>query len=344
MKTIEEFEEYYNHTLKNELSEAENLRKTSITSINNATFIFAVLFTPLLVLLIFLFGENHIKHIIPFLIIVILIWLLFYYRIKRQYLYTFKNKVLTKILNSIDPNLAFYPNHFIPKHQFMNSCMFQSEPNSYFGKNLISGTIDGKYFQMSEIVAERQLEEKIGYTGVIPNDANPLSITNGIQMTNVKLNFDLPLNIFEGLFLVIDLNKLFKCDVLILNDPYEKKLGYIADSLHAKKPYYTLIKLEDLEFEQEFVVYGTDQIMTRYILTTNLMQKIVNFKKKFNKKICMSFIGSKVYLAIENIFFDLAPDINSTLQDFNAVSGYYELVSFVNQLVEELELNINIHN
>jgi len=59
-----------------------------------------------------------------------------------------------------------------------------------------------------------------------------------------------------------------------------------------------LIKLEDPEFEKEFCVYGINQIESRYIFSTSLMHRILEFKRKWNTKIYLSFVDSKLYIAI----------------------------------------------
>ncbi len=40
-----------------------------------------------------------------------------------------------------------------------------------------------------------------------------------------------------------------------------------------------------------------DQIQARYILSTSLMKRIVDFKKKTNRRIYLSFVGSMVFVA-----------------------------------------------
>ena len=45
------------------------------------------------------------------------------------------------------------------------------------------------------------------------------------------------------------------------------------------------IKLEDLEFDRLFRVYGDDQIESRYILSTSLMQRLVDFNRKAKRKV-----------------------------------------------------------
>ena len=103
-----------------------------------------------------------------------------------------------------------------------------------------------------------------------------------------------------------------------------------------------LIKLEDPEFERLFVVYGTDQIEARYILSTSLMKRIVDFKKKTGKTIHLSFINNEIYVAVsynKNLF---EPKIFKTLLDFNVIREYYSDLQLALGIIEELNLNTRI--
>lgn len=104
----------------------------------------------------------------------------------------------------------------------------------------------------------------------------------------------------------------------------------------------SLIKLEDPEFEKMFVVYGDDQIEARYILSTSLMRRIVDFKKKSKRTIYISFVGSKIYVAVSysrNLF---EPRIFKTLLAFSPIKEYFEDLELVYGLVEDLNLNNRI--
>ena len=105
-----------------------------------------------------------------------------------------------------------------------------------------------------------------------------------------------------------------------------------------------LIKLEDPEFEKFFVVYGGDQIEARYILSTSLMKRITDFKKKTGEQIYLSFIRGRVYVAIsrsENLF---EPSVFKTLLAFSTIQKYFEDLELAIGIVDELNLNTRIWN
>ena len=103
-----------------------------------------------------------------------------------------------------------------------------------------------------------------------------------------------------------------------------------------------LVKMDDPEFEKLFVVYSKDQIEARYILSTSLMKRIIDFKKKTKKDIYLSFINNKIFVAIsyyKNLF---EPRIFSTLINFDLIKEYYEDMVIAIGIVEELNLNTRI--
>ena len=98
----------------------------------------------------------------------------------------------------------------------------------------------------------------------------------------------------------------------------------------------------DPEFEKLFVVYGTDQIESRYILSPALMQRIVEFKTKRQKPIYLSFVGSSIFVALSETRPLFEPKIFSSILDFKTVCGYFEDLRVAVEIVEDLNLNTRI--
>jgi hypothetical protein len=103
-----------------------------------------------------------------------------------------------------------------------------------------------------------------------------------------------------------------------------------------------LVKLEDIEFEKSFAVYGTDQIEARYILSTALMQRIMGFKKKTGKDISMSFIDSNVFIGIPVAKDLFEAPLFSSLVNYSMIEEYYQYLALCISIVEDLDLNTRI--
>jgi len=103
-----------------------------------------------------------------------------------------------------------------------------------------------------------------------------------------------------------------------------------------------LIKLENPEFEKYFVVYGSDQIESRYILSPSFMERLVTYRKKVGSQVYFSFVNSYIFIAIptkRNLF---EPNLLKNLTDFNHIKTYFEDLSLLIGAVEDLNLNTRI--
>jgi len=155
-----------------------------------------------------------------------------------------------------------------------------------------------------------------------------------------KYRFD-----FQGLFFQANFNKSFQGRTVVVPDIAEKNLGALGRMLQSwnKQHADELIQLEDPEFERLFAVYGTDQIEARYILSTSLMQRLVELRQKVQQEIRVSFVDNHIYIAIpskhQNLF---EPTFFRSVVDFKPVMEYFETIQMMLGIVEDLKLNRRI--
>ncbi|NAY93075.1 DUF3137 domain-containing protein [Muricauda sp. JGD-17] len=148
---------------------------------------------------------------------------------------------------------------------------------------------------------------------------------------------------FVGMFAFVDFPKSFKGTTVVLPDQYEKKLGYLAkniQSINFKRD--ELVNLEDVAFENEFVVYSTDQVEARYLLSPSLMERISNFKRKIKSPISLSFKDNKLYIAVTMPHGFLSLRTNENLITSNALELFYDDITTAIGIVEDLNLNTKI--
>jgi hypothetical protein len=150
--------------------------------------------------------------------------------------------------------------------------------------------------------------------------------------------------IFKGLLFTADFNKDFRHVTVVLPDVAEKLLGRFGRALQGATfmSDLKLVKLEDPDFEREYVVYSQDQIEARYILSPALMKRLYDFKMRTRKELYFSFVGSRVCVAIpynEDLF---EPKVFQTLLDFSVVERYFSDLQFAVGIVEDLNLNTRI--
>jgi energy-coupling factor transporter transmembrane protein EcfT len=324
MKTLEAF---YQSDLLPDLEKLEAQRLTVKKKLVQAIVIFvainwAFLYVP------GLFGLNlhgviWLTFIFFSVIITFFFWHIKYYR---DYHAGFKDKIIPRIVAFVDQRLRYDKMGMVPKDEFLASHLFNDKPGEYTGDDLVSGTLGETAIQFSEIHAKRV---------DIVRRSSSSSSTNRTKKTVTP--------IFRGLFFVADFNKSFKGTTLVLPDTAQKLFGDVGQALQGLNVQNgQLIKLEDPEFEKLFVVYGEDQLEARYILSTSLMRRLVDFQNRTKKEMRLSFSASKLYATIP---FDkelFEPKIKESLLTISHVQQYYDDLKLVVDLVDELNLNTRI--
>ncbi|MBW8200587.1 DUF3137 domain-containing protein [Flagellimonas abyssi] len=252
----------------------------------------------------------------PIQVIATLYWVPFFITMIASY--TTKNKykamereIITIALNKMVPELKFDPKRQITPKLIEESKLLPSyaqikkSQNKQGGYNLHFGTLKGT----------------VGNTSITMGDVN--IINQGVYGSflmyiplfpylNFAYNYMRPYfskhhstenlgSSFVGMFAVVDFNKKFKGYTIVLPDAMEKRVGYLAKNLQTLNAARgELVHLEDMEFENDFMVYSTDQVEARYILSTSLMEKITRLKRKIDKPIMLSFNKNKLYLGIQH--------------------------------------------
>ncbi len=93
------------------------------------------------------------------------------------------------------------------------------------------------------------------------------------------------------------------------------------------------IHLEDPRFTERFIVFATDQVEARYVLSSALMEKVIALKDKFNRPIFMSFENRKMYLAVQN---------DNGI--FSFPSGNLDNIKVVEELADEIDTALQVSN
>ncbi|RUR80158.1 hypothetical protein PCC6912_30180 [Chlorogloeopsis fritschii PCC 6912] len=143
-------------------------------------------------------------------------------------------------------------------------------------------------------------------------------------------------HVFKGLFFTAKFNKFAKA-VTIIKPKFFK--ANIHSFLDEKKQ---LVKLEDPEFTKYFTVYSEDQVEARYVLSTNLMAKLVEFRKKARRNIYVSFVDDIIYIAIEYPEGIFEPNLFRSMLSFAPLREYFETIQLMFKIVEDLNLNRRI--
>ena len=319
MQSIGKLYGYYQQTLMPDIKTLEEIR----IKIAKKLLAFGAVIAIVVAFLVWVFastsGESsdNIKGIFYSIFggIAIFSWLIRHF--SKSYVCDFKGLVIKRIVHFIDPELSYKSQGCVLQRDYLASEIFKRKVDVYTGDDCVSGTR--------------------GQTKIIFSELHTQYITRGSKGQTYYHD------IFKGLFFVGDFNKHFKGKTFVLPDVAERVFGGIGTMFQGMdKRRGELVKLEDIAFEKEFAVYGDDQIEARYILSTSLMKRILDFQKKSGKKISLSFINSKMFIAIpykRNLF---EPRIFKTLIDFSPIKKYYEDFELAIGIVDDLNLNTRI--
>ena len=319
MKTLEELREFYETTLVEDLRVLEEQRKKLV---NKFLIVVVVIVACVGVGFVIMSssGGSPVMIIIP-LVLGLIIGGIIMSVMSKGYVQDFKGKIISKMVGFVDESLAYTQQACIPESTYMSSEIFRRRPDRYKGDDLVSGKVGATRIEFSEIKSEYKTTS---------------TDSKGRSQTHWH-------TIFKGLFFTADFNKHFKGETVVLPDTAERLFGLIGQKLQSLNTFRgKLIKLEDPEFEKLFVVYGDDQIEARYILSMSLMERITQFKKKTKRPIYLSFVGSRVFVAVsytKNLF---EPRMFSTLLDFSPIREYFEDLQLAVGIVEDLNLNTRI--
>lgn len=239
----------------------------------------------------------------------------------KDYVREYKTNIVGGILRFVSEDLRYDPDNYIGRGTFEQSRLFLKGIDRYKGEDYISGKVDKTDLEMSELHAEYRT-----------------TTTDSKGRCQTQWH-----TIFKGLFFVADFNKHFKGTTVVLPDTAEKLFGGLGGFFQKMNlARGELIKLEDPEFERAFVVYGDDQIEARYILSTALMRRILEFKHKTNASVFVSFVASKVFVAVSirrNLF---EPKLFSSALDTRMLETYLHDIKLFTGIVEDLNLNTRI--
>ncbi len=319
MKTIEEFRQYYETELRPVLDGFEGRRKRICRTFLWIVFGSLGVVGPLA--LAAGAGDAPLGIIPVGLIAAVIIIAVSWWVLTKNYVPEFKRRVIGAIVRFCDPSLAYSPEQHISESQFRGSRIFTTSPDRFSGEDCVAGKIGATAIAFSEIHAEYKTT----------------SLFHGRQRTQWH-------TIFKGLFIIADFNKEFRTTTVVVPDVAERALGRLCQffqKMNIVRP-GQLIKLEAPEFEKLFAVYGEDQIEARYVLSTSLMSRIMDYRKKTGKEISLSFVSSNVHVAIPTAKNMFEPRIFKTVLDFGIAREYLEDLQLALGVVDDLNLNTRI--
>ena len=311
MAAEKNFKEFCENELASELLPFENMRK-KVVAIGTIAFGLAAL----AIISLFIAQANEVTafNIVFFaLLLPAIILIIIYYNKKKNYVAGFKENIVHNIIKFIDPNLRYAPDTRVHRRDYEKSGLFLKGVDRYRGDDYVEGWRDKTVFCFSELHTE-------------------YAVSTGKTTTWHT--------IFKGLFFIGDFNKNFNGRTYVYNES-NPQLGFLTKMFSSFAWNLEKVNLESTEFENRFVVYSSDQVEARYILTPSFMERLVNLQELMGEGTSYSFVDTNIYVAvpIEDVLFE--PGIFSA-NSYDRLGDYYNTVHIIFDIIDELNLNLRI--
>ena len=337
MERKKDFERFYEERLRSEFERLEKDRKQVLRNVKIAWGVVLVLIVAVLIK----YWHNFMREpaLLTILMFFIPLFIFSYKFLTKNFRKDFKRSIMPPLVKFIDASMEYKSNGRIPQEVFVESKIFpyfgkrswkEKFVNiTYSGEDLVKGTLGDTDFMFSELTVQKLSRRK----------------TRKGDKTRATM-------IFEGVFFVADFHKEFKGITVV-----KPQLLFDSRDSSYMSGIGQAVKLEDPEFEKAFNVWGSDQVVSRYVLSTSMMQRILDYKRKTGQLMHLSFVNSKIFVAIsweENIgkkdgkfkvmvrknLFE--PKVFSPLDGRKMAKEFLNDIQIVLDIINDLKLNRRI--
>jgi hypothetical protein len=222
----------------------------------------------------------------------------------------FSSAAIQNIVKYIDKNLEFSRGSRVTEEEYKTSRLYLTSYDGFTGQDLVYGQLGKTAVRFSYLYTYYETEDE---------DSDGHKTTHRYT-------------IFSGLFFKADFNKNFLGEVYVLPHSFR----FFSPRKGAAR-----VRLEDPDFNDTFDVFGTDSVITMYVLSTSLVKRLMDFKHRVNSNIRLSMIDSTLYVAIDN-YKPLKIPVFGDIYDKSLYYGYLSQLKFAAGIVDDLNLNTRI--
>ena len=209
----------------------------------------------------------------------------------QKYRNLYKSLVLQRFIQLYDKNLKYIPDKGI-SNTIYNEAEFE-KCEVYTSEDLIYGKLDNYEIKMAKID-----NEKVSLT----SDGNT-------QYTQI----------FEGLLAVSTFENNFDGTIKIRNDR-----GNLINTFKKKNK----LEMDSQEFEKYFDVIASNKLQAMQVLTSDIMDMLINFQKDYNIKVELTIKKHKIFIRFHHKIFFEPPFWGIGKINYNILLKDYNLIKF----------------
>lgn len=292
---MKNFNDIYQKIYQENIHIEEN-RKVYLKQSRQRTLIAIVILT----IITFIVLGSNLTFLLPFVIFSGIIILLIASTYKsKDYQKDYKGKIITSLVNTYDENLHFDLTQSISSSIY-NKAEFELY-DRFHSNDYIYGKINGIIpIQLGDIHTENVHTDSDGHTSYT--------------------------TVFRGLFSEIILPKNLLSTIKIRSDK-----GMLGKFLSNK----TQVEMDSQQFEKHFDVFTTDKILAVRILTSDIMNYMIDFKLQNKVTFELTIKNRSMYLRIHcaDMF---EGSLSKNALDFETLHKYYKFLNFMCELNEKI--------
>tara|TARA_R110002072_G_scaffold1989_1_gene16238 strand:- start:11991 stop:12917 length:927 start_codon:yes stop_codon:yes gene_type:complete len=240
----------------------------------------------------------------------------FFFTMKwRSYRNRFKKRIIKRVMHELYPEFKFKIKGDLSLNKFRETKLFMSSINRYHCEDQLEGVVGQTNFKLSEVHAKYKSSGKNSSTRTV----------------------------FKGFVLEVDFHKNFIGHTVVLNDipvkVFGKWLGEKINDISFGK--LKKVKLENVEFEDRFVVHATDAQEARYILSPKLMERILKMSHR-KQEVRLSFYENKLFISLANRKNFYEPQLFGDIFPMKDLWAINRVICSVPEIIETLDLNTRI--
>lgn len=304
----EEFEQVYSKIVENadkekleETRQKLKLKKGSIKGICIAILVICILLAIFAKELIF-----AIVMFIPFIgIFAVITFVIIYSFTKKNdmilYSRLYKNTVIPELVKSMEPDVEYHIERGMERSIYLES-QFEGF-DRYESDDLMTGKLKNNCeISMADIHTQIESRDSDGDTTYI--------------------------NLFSGIYAIVEIPKKFNEVLYIKKD---KKNEGFSSTYKMRDGYssYEKIDLDSQEFEKYFDVFGSNKIVAVQILTSDVMQTLIEVREKMGIRYEIAIRDSKLYIRFFSGPMFETPSYSIDPLDKNTIYKYYTMLKYV---------------
>ena len=191
---------------------------------------------------------------------------------KKNYMKLYKEKIVRGVYEQMFDHVSYTPDKGFSR-EWVEEKLLISRGNRFYSDDYVSGEYKGCHFERSDVtMQDHRSTGKSSYT----------------------------VTLFRGPWMVFDLEKSFQSYTKIVEREFLNSGKPSMFSIDVNE-----IEMENIEFNQQFRVYTTNEHDAFYVLTPHFMEKLMEIEKRYGGKMTVGLINSQLHLLLytdENAF------------------------------------------